>query len=184
MIGLRRRPGRTVLVLGGARSGKSRLAEQLLARERAVCYVACGPRADRDDPEWAQRVAEHRRRRPAGWTTLETRDLSSVLGVPGPPVLVEGLTTWLAGVMDDVGVWTAAAQAEDRLAEQIQGLLTSWAGPARRVVMVSNEVGCGVVPGTASGRRFRDDLGALNAAAAATADQVWLVTAGLPRRLK
>src|SRR5215203_1366101 len=102
---IRRRP-RRVLVLGGARSGKSSYAERLLGRERSVEYVACGASPDADDAEWADRVAMHRARRPASWTTLETIDLPAVLSSPGPPVLVDCLTTWLARVMDDCGVWT------------------------------------------------------------------------------
>ncbi len=86
--------GRRVLVLGGARSGKSTYAERLLAVEPAVDYVATsGERPD--DPDWVQRVAEHRARRPATWRTLETTDIEGVLATPGPPVLVDCLALWL-----------------------------------------------------------------------------------------
>ena len=95
-------------MLGGARSGKSSFAEQLLAREREVDYVACGLVPDGSDPEWTDRIALHRARRPASWRTVETVDLPAVLGRPGPPVLVDCLTTWLARVMDDCGVWSEA----------------------------------------------------------------------------
>jgi len=87
-----RRP-RRVLVLGGARSGKSSYAEGLLGRERSVEYVACGATPDGDDAEWAQRVALHRARRPVSWTTVETIDLVDILGSTGPPVLLDCLTT-------------------------------------------------------------------------------------------
>lgn len=180
MIG---RPRRT-LVLGGARSGKSRYAEQLLARARRVDYVACGLPADGSDPEWADRVALHRTRRPATWRTLETTDLVGVLGQPGPPVLVDCLSTWLAGAMDDCGVWAGGKDADARLAAAVDALLDAWAGTRRRVVAVSNEVGSGVVPATASGRRFRDELGILNSRVAAGSQRVWLLTAGLPQRLR
>ena len=107
---------RRVLVLGGARSGKSRFAEELLSRRTDVDYVACGPAADGSDAEWDDRVAVHRSRRPASWRTLETVDLPAVLRSPGPPVLLDCLSTWLARTMDDCGVWTGASDADARLA--------------------------------------------------------------------
>jgi adenosylcobinamide kinase/adenosylcobinamide-phosphate guanylyltransferase len=173
-----------VLVLGGARSGKSSYAERLLARERSVDYVACGLVPDGSDPEWSDRVALHRRRRPASWQTIETLDLPAVLSRPGPPILLDCLTTWLARVMDECGVWSDAPGADARLAETVDAAVTAWAGTRRSVVAVSNEVGSGVVPATPSGRRFRDELGVLNARVAAASPRVWLVTAGLPQRLR
>jgi adenosylcobinamide kinase/adenosylcobinamide-phosphate guanylyltransferase len=173
-----------VLVLGGARSGKSSFAEQLLAREREVDYVACGLVPDGRDPEWTDRIALHRARRPSSWRTIETVDVPAVLGRPGPPVLVDCLTTWLAQVMDDCGVWSDAPDSGARLAAAADALVDAWTGTPRRVVAVSNEVGSGVVPATPSGRRFRDELGVLNARVAAASPRVWLVTAGLPQRLR
>jgi adenosylcobinamide kinase/adenosylcobinamide-phosphate guanylyltransferase len=173
-----------VLVLGGARSGKSSYAEDLLRRERSVEYVACGLLPTGDDAEWADRVALHRARRPSSWTTTETVDLGPVLARQGPPVLVDCLTTWLARVMDDCGVWTEEPGADERLAAAVDGLVDAWIRARRRVVGVSNEVGSGIVPPTPSGRRFRDELGVLNARIAAASDRVWLVTAGLPQRLR
>jgi adenosylcobinamide kinase/adenosylcobinamide-phosphate guanylyltransferase len=178
-----RRP-RRVLVLGGARSGKSSYAEGLLGRERSVQYVACGGVPDGEDAEWAHRVALHRARRPASWSTLETLDLLTVLAGEGRPVLVDCLTTWLARVMDDCGVWTEAPGADERLAAAVDQVVDAWARADRRVVGVSNEVGSGIVPATPSGRRFRDELGVLNARIAGASDRVWLVTAGLPQRLR
>ena len=178
-----RRP-RRVLVLGGARSGKSSHAERLLSRERSVDYVACGLMPSEDDPEWAERVARHRTRRPASWTTVETVDLVSVLGSAGPPVLVDCLTTWLARVMDDAGGWADEPGADQRMVAAVDDVVDAWSRTRRRVVAVSNEVGSGVVPATPSGRRFRDELGVLNARIAAASDRVWLVTAGLPQRLR
>jgi adenosylcobinamide kinase/adenosylcobinamide-phosphate guanylyltransferase len=173
-----------VLVLGGARSGKSSYAERLLARERTVDYVACGLPPSDEDPEWADRVALHRDRRPASWRTIETLDLPAVLAETGPPVLVDCLTTWLAGTMDRTGVWNEEPGADERLAAAVDQLLTAWSSTRRRVVAVSNEVGSGIVPATPSGRRFRDELGVLNARVAGAAQRVWLVTAGLPQRLR
>ncbi len=178
-----RRP-RRVLVLGGARSGKSSHAERLLARERVVDYVACGTPPGPDDTEWADRVALHRARRPASWRTVETLDLTGVLGRPGPPVLVDCLTTWLAGVMDECGTWSGVPGADERLATAVDHLLSAWSATRRHVVAVSNEVGSGIVPATASGRRFRDEMGMLNARVAAVSQRVLLVTAGIPQRLR
>lgn len=171
-------------MLGGARSGKSSYAEGLLGRERSVEYVACGLLPGEDDAEWAGRVALHRARRPAYWTTVETIDLVAVLGVKGPPVLVDCLTTWLARMMDECGVWAEQPGSEERLAAAVDDVVDAWSRTRRRVIGVSNEVGSGIVPATPSGRRFRDELGALNARIAVASDRVWLVTAGLPQRLR
>jgi adenosylcobinamide kinase/adenosylcobinamide-phosphate guanylyltransferase len=180
----RGRPFR-VLVLGGARSGKSVAAERMLAAGGRVDYVACGMPADDADPAWAERVRLHRERRPAHWATLETLDLEQVLGGAGRvPVLVDCLSTWLAGVMDECGLWTGAAGADKELAARTDWLLHAWRSTRRVVVAVSNEVGSGVVPATASGVRYRDELGRLNAQIAAECEQVWLCTAGIARRLR
>jgi adenosylcobinamide kinase/adenosylcobinamide-phosphate guanylyltransferase len=188
--------GYRVLVLGGARSGKSVTAERLLAVRDQVDYVATGAVPDASDPEWAARVRMHQERRPPHWTTLETRDLEGVLAGPdlatrdvparklATPVLVDCLSTWLAGVMDECGLWSAAPGADKALAQRVDGLLDAWRATRRIVVAVSNEVGSGVVPGTASGVRYRDELGILNARIAAECQQVWLCTAGIPRRLR
>ncbi len=191
---LPRRPGGRgyrVLVLGGARSGKSVTAERLLAGRDQVDYVATGAVPDASDPEWAARVAIHRERRPPHWATLETLDLESVLAAPdlsarqlATPVLVNCLSTWLAGVMDECGLWSAAPGADKALAARVDGLLDAWRATRRIVVAVSNEVGSGVVPATASGARYRDELGLLNTRVAAQGQQVWLCTAGIPRRLR
>jgi adenosylcobinamide kinase / adenosylcobinamide-phosphate guanylyltransferase len=182
----RGRPFR-VLVLGGARSGKSVTAERMLSGRAQVDYAACGMPVDDTDPSWAERVRLHRERRPAHWTTLETLDLEGVLGSADPaaaPVLVDCLSTWLAGVMDECGVWTGAAGADKELAGRVDGLLQAWRSTRRVVVAVSNEVGSGVVPATASGVRYRDELGRFNALIAAECEQVWLCTAGIARRLR
>ena len=186
---LPRRPGSRgyrVLVLGGARSGKSVTAERLLAGRDQVDYVATGAGPDASDPEWAARVAIHQQRRPVHWVTLETRDLEGVLAAQelAAPVLVDCLSTWLAGVMDECGLWSAAPGADKVLAARVDGLLDAWRSTRRIVVAVSNEVGSGVVPATASGARYRDELGLLNTRIAAQCQQVWLCTAGIPRRLR
>jgi adenosylcobinamide kinase/adenosylcobinamide-phosphate guanylyltransferase len=182
----RGRPFR-VLVLGGTRSGKSVTAERMLSGRTRVDYVACGMSVDDADPSWAERVRRHQERRPAHWTTLETLDLEDVLGSAdgaAVPLLVDCLSTWLAGVMDECGLWTGAAGADKELADRVDGLLHAWRSTRRVVVAVSNEVGSGVVPATASGVRYRDELGRLNALIAAECEQVWLCTAGIARRLR
>jgi uroporphyrin-III C-methyltransferase/precorrin-2 dehydrogenase/sirohydrochlorin ferrochelatase len=176
--------GRRVLVLGGARSGKSAAAEGMLPGDGPVDYVATGTPPGSGDAEWDARVAEHRRRRPAHWRTVETLALAEVLAAPGPaPVLVDCLTTWLARVMDDCGAWDGADGAA-ALAARTGQVLQAWRDTGRPVIAVSNEIGSGVVPGTASGRRFRDELGLLNARIAADSDEVWLCIAGIARRLR
>lgn len=211
-VGQRARPparGR-VLVLGGARSGKSAAAERFLADCGEVEYVATGAPPDASDGEWAARVSEHRRRRPPHWRTTQTLDLERVLGSGDPaPVLIDCLSLWLARVMDECGAWsggeggqdgegsqagkggsdegggdTAGAGGREKVTARVDQLLRSWRATSRLVVAVSNEVGCGIVPAVASGRLYRDALGRLNALVAADSDEVWFCTAGLPRRLR
>lgn len=173
----------TILVLGGARSGKSAHAEALLADEAAVDYLATAP-VDPDDVEWAARVARHQARRPAHWRTVETQDVAALLLQPGAPVLLDSVTAWLAAIMDVVGMWRAAPGAAAGLEVAVDALIDAFATTSRQVVAVSDEVGLGVVPESAAGRLFRDTLGLVNQGLAAAADEVYLVAAGLPLRLK
>jgi adenosylcobinamide kinase / adenosylcobinamide-phosphate guanylyltransferase len=172
-----------VLVLGGARSGKSEQAELRVAGEPDVTYVATGPGAalpisGGGDPEWAARVAAHRARRPAWWRTAETTDLAGVLaGAPGT-LLIDGIGTWLAAAMDECGAWDGSAPGAARLAGRIGGLVGAWRQTRARVVAVSDEAGLGVVPATPAGRLFRDELGRLNQILAAESEEAELVVAG------
>jgi histidinol-phosphate aminotransferase len=178
--------GRRVLVLGGSRSGKSRHAEQLLADAAPVTYVATA-QGDPADAEWTARIERHRARRPDGWATAETTDPAKLIHQAAPgALLIDSVTTWLARVMDDCGCWSEVMpeDADLRLADAVDTLVGAWTAAAVTVVAVSDEVGSGIVPGTASGRRFRDALGELNQRLAAAADEVWLVTAGIPGRLR
>ena len=172
-----------VLVLGGARSGKSTFAEGLVAARSSVDYIATAPHRPGDE-EWAERVRVHRERRPEGWRTIETHDVAGVLRTAGSPALVDCMGLWLSVAMDRAGVWEQRPGADGALRIATRDLLDAWANPHRDVVAVSNEVGLGVVPGTPSGRRFRDDLGRLNMALAAAADEVWFLVAGLPQKVK
>ncbi len=177
---------RRTLVLGGARSGKSVEAERRLAAFPEVLYVATGGTRG-GDAEWADRVSLHRERRPGSWRTAETCDLVPLLAQDGPPLLIDCLSLWLTHAMDEVGAWDDAQWAgggERALRGRIAELADAVRATRRTVVAVSNEVGSGIVPATASGRRYRDELGRLNAAFAAECEHVLLVVAGqaLPLR--
>ncbi|MFF3061501.1 bifunctional adenosylcobinamide kinase/adenosylcobinamide-phosphate guanylyltransferase [Streptomyces sp. NPDC057909] len=171
---------RRTLVTGGARSGKSVEAERRLETFPEVVYVATGGGRD-GDAEWAARIGLHRERRPAAWRTEETCELVELLESDGPPLLIDCLSLWLTDAMDRVDAWSDAAWAnggETALRERIAELVGAVRGTRRTVVAVTNEVGSGVVPATASGRRFRDELGRLNAAFADECEHVLLVVAG------
>ena len=156
------------LVLGGARSGKSEVAERL-AGDGPVTYVATGTATDAG---MADRIERHRRRRPASWVTVEVdghgRLAQTLLDLDGP-VLLDSLTTWVA----------AAADFE----QDADDLCAALAKRTGDTVVVSDEVGLGVSPSTDVGNRFRDALGLLNQRVAAAADDVLLVVAGRTLRL-
>jgi adenosylcobinamide kinase/adenosylcobinamide-phosphate guanylyltransferase len=164
------------LILGGARSGKSRFAEQLVAGHpgRRV-YLAT---AEARDAEMAERIRHHRARRGEGWDTVEEPlDLAGALARAaqgGAAVLVDCLTLWLSNLM---GVGRDPAAEKSRLVADLPRL----GGP---VVFVSNEVGLGIVPDNALARSFRDEAGRLHQAMAAAADRVYFVAAGLSLTLK
>ncbi len=145
-------------------------------------YLATGRRRA-DDAEWDARIDAHRARRPQAWSTLEEPDLCALVRGGGGPLLVDDLATWLTGVLDDAGAWERPAGPSD-VSPQVDALVDAVRAAPGRVVLVSAEVGLGVVPATPAGRRFRDELGALNAALARVCDEVVLLVAGLPLRLK
>jgi adenosylcobinamide kinase/adenosylcobinamide-phosphate guanylyltransferase len=161
------------LVLGGARSGKSEIAERrAVALGGPITYVATGG-APEGDPEWAERVEHHRGRRPADWLTVEVGpggDLSASLGSLVGPVLIDSLGTWVAGLVE----FGAQGAERDALVER----LVARRSAGHATVVVSEEVGLGVHPSSASGRAFRDALGTLNKTVAAVADSCLLVVAG------
>ncbi|MCG5241812.1 bifunctional adenosylcobinamide kinase/adenosylcobinamide-phosphate guanylyltransferase [Azospirillum doebereinerae] len=160
------------LVLGGARSGKSRYAEGLVtALGGPRVYIAT---ARIWDDEMAERVAAHCGDRGPGWTTVEEPlDLTGALrrhAADGTGVLVDCLTLWLTNLL----------MAEADVESQTAALVAALAGLPGRVVLVSNEVGLGIVPDNALARRFRDHAGRLHQAVAAVAPRVVLTVAGLP----
>ena len=168
-------PGLVTLVLGGARSGKSRYAEWLIATYPPPwIYIAT---AEARDDEMAERIAAHRARRAAGWQTVEApHDLAGALAAapPDAAVLVDCLTLWLSNVMEggsDIEAQTT--RLEQTLAER--------SGPT---VLVANEVGLGIVPDNALARRFRDLQGTLNQKLAAQAPRVVMMVAGVPVAVK
>ncbi len=155
------------LVLGGTRSGKSAVAESLVAAAPGpVTYVATGRVTDAD---MGARIAAHQARRPGGWATVEAgTDLPAVLTGLAGAVLVDSLGTWVAG-HDDLRPDTVG------LCAALRARAASGAGPT---VVVSEEVGLGVHAPTEAGRRFADVLGTLNRAVADESDRVLLVVAG------
>ena len=165
-------------MLGAASSGKSAVAEALLAAEPHVDYLPTGPSPTTDDADWAARVTAHRDRRPPWWRTLEGADPAAALRDGGAPLLLDSVGTWVAeaigraGGWDDVPGWQAAVDRE------VDEVVDAWRQAARQVVAVGEETGWGVVPPTASGRRFRDVLGRVNRRLAAESEQVLLVVAG------
>ncbi len=170
-----------VLVLGGIRSGKSGLAESVIAEsagaEGAVRYVATGAAAD--DDAWAARVSAHRARRPRHWSTVETADVATQLRADPTPTLVDDLGGWLTATMDRAQAWTDGSVAAD-----VDDLIDAVAAYQADLVLVSPEVGLTVVPETVAGRRFADELGVLNQRLADLCDRVVLVVAGLPVAVK
>ena len=177
---------RRTLVLGGSRSGKSAHAEGLLSGTEPALYLATGRRPE-DDDEWRLRIDAHAARRPLAWRTIETTDPASVLmaaRADGPPLLLDDVATWLSGLLDDTGAWDGGTRELAAARLRADRLVTAVACCPARLVLVSAEVGLGVVPATRSGRLFRDELGIVNARLAHLCDEVLLLVAGIPMRLR
>lgn len=172
-------------VTGGARSGKSAFAERL-ARElggESVVYVATAEPPD-DDTELRRRVEEHRSRRPVGWGTFELSYSTSGASLAtaaaaaedADAVLLDSLTLWVSGRM--------SGGADEELLEELDGFLSLVADLKTRLVVVTDEVGLGLVPESREGRSFRDLLGLANQRVAAASEEVYLCVSGVPLRIR
>ena len=170
---------KSILITGGARSGKSTLAERkaLAPCGRAV-YIATAEIWP-GDTEMAERIAQHQARRGADWHNLHApRDLCAALrgsdSAGGPPRLVDCLTLWMTNLLLAEADWRA----------EVRALAAETARQEAPVIFVTNEVGMGIVPENALARRFRDAAGWMNQAMAEACDEVWLAVAGYPTRVK
>ena len=174
------------LILGGARSGKSTYAERL-ARDcpSPVLYVAT---AQAGDEEMAARIARHRAQRPAGWITLEAPRATGTAirssGVSASLVLIDCLTLLASNIIAPLPETIEYEEAEKLLSAEIDDLLTAYAAGDAAWIVVSNEVGLGLVPPYPLGRVYRDALGKANQRLAAIADEVLFMVAGLPLKVK
>ena len=166
---------RTILITGGARSGKSRIAEALtLGFSLRATYIAT---AEPHDAEMAARIAAHQARRGEGWTThTAPLDLTGALTATDGqgPRLIDCLTLWLTNLMLGDHDWQGAGRA----------LVAALPHQIDPVIIVTNEVGSGIVPDNALAREFRDAAGILNQWVASAADEVYLAVAGLPLKVK
>jgi adenosylcobinamide kinase / adenosylcobinamide-phosphate guanylyltransferase len=173
------RQSSVTLVLGGVRSGKSRYAQQLAERESRVIFVAT---AKPSDEEMQRKIDRHREERPAEWTTVEEPlELVQVLKQRGQScdvMVVDCLTIFAANLLE------AEGDDRDAVDRRVKALCEALQSASCSVVVVSNEVGSGVVPAYPLGRRYRDLLGEINQSVARVADDVVLMVAGLPLALK
>jgi adenosylcobinamide kinase/adenosylcobinamide-phosphate guanylyltransferase len=177
---------RLILLLGGARSGKSAYAEKW-ARERGdrVLFVAT---AQAFDDEMRERIAAHRASRPGGWDTLEAPlNVGAAIEARGDGydiVIVDCLTLLASNALLQLPEDCAQAQAEAAVLRETDALLTAYRASSATWLIISNEVGMGIVPPYRLGRLYRDALGRANQRIAQQADEVLLLVAGLPWRLK
>ena len=171
--------GRIVLVVGGVRSGKSRYAQQLATSGKRVAFIAT---AEARDEDMAQRIARHKEERPAAWTTIEEplaiAEALRKCGNQFDTIVIDCLTVWASNLLANEG--EAADRIQSRASQFVQVLRQA---PAR-VILVSNEVGSGIIPNSEMGRTYRDVLGGINQRVAAAADEVVLLVAGCPLVIK
>jgi adenosylcobinamide kinase/adenosylcobinamide-phosphate guanylyltransferase len=177
-----------ILVTGGARSGKSRFAEQLLTDVATVTYIAT---AEALDSEMETRIALHRARRPAHWQTVESPlHLDKALqAATGAYVLIDCLAVWTANLLqknwnEQTDNWAAAASPEETILAEVQRVLEVIATRPGTVIAVTNEVGSGLVPPYRLGRVYRDVLGLANQKLASAATQVYCCISGIPVLIK
>ncbi|PLW77674.1 bifunctional adenosylcobinamide kinase/adenosylcobinamide-phosphate guanylyltransferase [Cohaesibacter celericrescens] len=171
-------PPNTTLIIGGARSGKSSFAESLCEQSVSnLIYIATSPRFD-DDAEMVDRIEQHRARRGPRWHAIEEQialtDIIQRHDAPDNAILIDCMTLWLNNLL----------YRKLPLDQQFAALVAALKGTTAKIVLISNEVGQGVVPSTSEGRHFRDHQGRLNQTLASCCDRVIEVKAGLPLQLK
>ena len=171
-----------ILILGGARSGKSACAESIARQGERTLFVAT---AEAVDDDMRRRILIHRERRPAAWDTLE-EPLDPVSAIPAAlsdhdTLLLDCLTVWVSNLLLELG---DDSHAEDEILARADALLDLYEQTNASWILVSNEVGLGVVPASALGRNYRDILGRVNQLVASRADKVYLMVAGLALELK
>ncbi len=171
-----------ILILGGARSGKSSFAERLAGQYETVLFVATAEALDED---MERRIAHHKRSRPSDWNTLEEPiKLASALEGTADNFevcLIDCLTVWVSNMLLKL---EESSDAEKVILSELEHVLEAYEQSSSTWIVVSNEVGLGVVPPTSLGRRYRDALGRVNQMVAARADRVYLTVAGLALELK
>ncbi len=175
-----------VLITGGARSGKSAFAERLAMRGERVLFVAT---AEALDDEMARRIAAHQASRPDHWDTLEEpRNLSDAIrnttragSRSYDTIVVDCLTLWVSNLLLH---YETEADAESRIIDAAEGLLQVCGESESKWIIVTNEVGLGIVPSSSLGRAYRDALGRVNSLVASRSDKVYLMAAGLALDLK
>ncbi len=188
MVSEERGMGGLILILGGARSGKSACAQQIAKRlsqgERGVIYIAT---AVAGDEEMEERIARHRAARPPSWKTLEAPQKAAKviegIGEEGQVIILDCLTFLISNLMLGQGDGETTVREEDILGE-VESLVQAAKGVKSQVIVVSNEVGLGVVPTTRLGRLFRDIAGRANQLVAKEADEVYVMWAGIATRVK
>ncbi|MCL6472069.1 MAG: bifunctional adenosylcobinamide kinase/adenosylcobinamide-phosphate guanylyltransferase [Firmicutes bacterium] len=175
---MRKSKSNVVLFLGGARSGKSALAEKIVSANRDVAYIAT---AKAIDEEMKERIRKHKRNRPSNWITFEVEGqlqntLRQALGKIDT-VIIDCLTIYVARRMEETA-------NDDEIIDEIVHVVKEAGQTGKTVIIVSNEVGMGLVPDYPSGRRYRDLLGIVNQKVAEYADKVLLTIAGIPVDIK
>lgn len=169
------------LVLGGAKSGKSRFAQSLCRGRQKVVFVATA--SSENDPEMEARLERHREERPDAWRTVEA-PVALVAAVQAQPrdaiLLIDCATVWLSNLLFERRD-LPQKERENRILDDVSSLVSTTR--EREVIVVSNEVGGGIVPVTPLGREFRDLQGVVNQMLARDAERVWLVVAGIPLEL-
>ncbi len=177
---------KTILILGGARSGKSRLAVAMAQkRGGGVLFVAT---AEARDAEMSRRIAAHRRVRPAGWKTLEVQTnigkaIRQNIGA-AQTVIIDCVTLLVNNIFEKLGEKAGAARIEKAVEAEVNELFDCIDGSGAQFIIVSNEVGLGIIPADSMSRLYRDALGRANQMLAARADEVYLLVAGLPVAIK